>query len=509
MTETGAVSTRRSRLPRRPLWQPGFRARVLGFAALLLIGAMAVGLLAQRAVLLQRLDTNVTSLLDQERAEVETLATGTNPATGEPFGTDVAAIFDTFLDRNIPGRDEAFLTFVDGRPYRTSSSPRGLDALAEVTDRWARLAEGDAGTIDTEAGAVRFLAVPLAQAGTAHGVFVAVNFVEPERRSIDDHLRVQGLVVAVVVTVALGVAWITAGRLLKPLRSVTETARTINETGLDQRIAVDSDDEVGMMAATFNQMLDRLEDAFETQRAFIDDAGHELRTPITVIMGQLELMGDDPDERAATLAVVNEELDRMSRIVEDLLLLAKSEQPNFIQVEEVEVSDFTTELAVKARSLGDRGWIIDESASGTVMLDPQRITQAVLNLARNAVEHTGIGTEVGIGSAIEDDHLVIWIRDQGPGIPAEDQPRLFDRFARGSADKRRSDGAGLGLAIVKAVSEAHGGRVTLRSRPGRGARFQIHIPDATAVRFDLTDPDLAAVAPGDGTTTEHRPNRRT
>lgn len=464
---------------------------MLGFTTLLLVGATVAGLVVQRTVLLRQLETDVAARLDQERAELSRLADGIDPATGEPFGRDVIAIFDTFLARNVPDRDEAFLTIVDGAAHRSTSDLAEIEEIDERIEGWSNLTEGERGTISTAAGPVRYIAVPLAADGDSQGVFVAANFIDAQRRSIDDHLRVQALVVAVVVTLAIGIAWITAGRLLRPLRSVTATARTITETGLDRRIEVETDDEVAELAATFNQMLDRLEAAFAAQRTFIDDAGHELRTPITVIMGQLEVMGDDPDDRERTLAVVDDELQRMSRMVEDLLLLAKAEQPDFVQTEPVELSDFTTEILVKARTLGDRAWRLDECAAGIVHLDPQRLTQAMLNLARNAVEHTDADTEVAIGSQRLPGQVRLWVRDQGPGIDPEDQQRIFDRFARGRFARRSSDGAGLGLAIVTAVAEGHGGVVRLESRPGDGARFELRLPVDPVTPDELTDhPDL-------------------
>lgn len=449
---------------------------MLGFATVLLVGAALGGLAVQRAVLLQRHDDAVNEMLEQERAELERLAAGRDPSTGEPFAGDVEAIFATFLARNVPGSGEAFITFVDGRPHSRTPAPIQLDEVPELVERWGDLEVGERGVIETDAGPVRFMAVPLASGGETTGVFVAVNFLQAERDAIHDDLRVQAMVVAAAVALATIVAWLTAGRLLRPLRTVTETAQAITEKGLDQRIAVETDDEVGELAKTFNQMLDRLETAFAGQRQFVDDAGHELRTPITIIMGQLELMGDEPEDRQRTLAVVNDELERMARIVEDLLVLAKAEQPDFIQREPVELSDFTTEMLVKARLLGDRAWVFEGSATGTVLADPQRLTQALLNLARNAVEHTAPDTVVGIGSARRAGSVVLWVRDEGPGIPVEDQARLFERFARGEGARRRSEGAGLGLAIVAAVAAGHGGSVGLDSAPGRGARFEIELP---------------------------------
>jgi two-component system OmpR family sensor kinase len=463
---------------RRPL-RLGFRGRVLGFAAALLVAAAGVGLLVQRAVMLRRLDHEVAASLDQERLELERLAAGRNPATGEQFAGDVQAIFDTFLRRNVPGEGEVYLTFVAGAPYSTTPAPGGLrlDRQPELVARWATLMASETGSIDTDEGRVDYLAVPLQSNGATAGVFVVANFVRGEREEIESAIRIEAAVGAVVLVVALGVAWVTAGRLLRPVREVTDTARRITETDLSRRIPIDGDDEIAELAGTFNEMLERLERAFAAQRAFVDDAGHELRTPITIVRGHLELMGDDPEDRRATLALVTDELDRMGRIVSDLLLLAKAEQPDFIQLEDVELSDLTTELSMKARALGEREWRLDACGSGLVRGDPQRLAQAVLNLARNAVEHTGPGGAISIGSSRRAGEVRLWVHDDGPGVDPNDRARIFDRFARGRSGLRTSEGAGLGLAIAQVVARGHRGRIDLVSSPGEGARFTVVWPD--------------------------------
>src|SRR5690606_16177523 len=194
------------------------------------------------------------------------------------------------------------------------------------------------------------------------------------------------------------------------LRLVRQTAARISDSSdLTRRLDVPGDDDVAALAATFNHMLDRLEQAFAVQRDFVDDAGHELRTPITVVRGHLELMGDSPRDRQETVAIVTDELDRMARIVEDLLVLAKSGQPDFVLTAPVELADLTDDLFAKARALGPRTWRLDGLADGVAALDAQRVTQAVLNLARNAVEHTADGAEIGLGSAMGDDAVRFWV----------------------------------------------------------------------------------------------------
>jgi signal transduction histidine kinase len=263
--------------------------------------------------------------------------------------------------------------------------------------------------------------------------------------------------------------------VLRPLRLLSETARSITETDLSLRIPAEGDDEIADLARTFNEMLDRLEEAFATQQAFVDDAGHELRTPITVIRGQLEVLGDDPEERRETILLVTGELDRMSRIVEDMLVLATVEQPDFIQAHPLDLAEFMDELAVKASSLSDRPLVVTASEPAVVRGDRQRLTQAVMNLIRNAFEHAGPAVNVTLGASANGTWTRIWVGDDGPGIPPDERQRLFERFARGRSGRRRTEGAGLGLSIVKAIAEGHGGRVDLETGE-QGSTFAIVIP---------------------------------
>jgi two-component system, OmpR family, sensor kinase len=455
--------------------RPSFRLRVLGSLAALMVAAAIGGLLLQRAVLLRGLDQDVAASLEQEREELQDLAGGNNPLTGQPFGGDVRAIFDTFLRRNVPEEGEVYIAFVDGTAYRATPAPLRLDAVPELATRWGSLAEGQWGELSTSAGPVQYLAVPLVYDGTTRGVFVIANFTQGERDEIESAVRVEAAVSALVLSAVILIAWFVAGRLLRPVQELTGTAEAISDSDLTRRIPVQGDDEISRLARTFNEMLDRLEESFTAQRRFIDDAGHELRTPITIVRGHLDLLGEDPEERQETLALVSDELSRMARIVDDLLLLAKAQQPDFTRIESVELADLTTELLAKGRTLGPRAWQLDACAEGIIQADPQRVTQAMLNLARNAVEHTVPGAEIGVGSAWGEGGVRLWVRDTGAGIDPAEQERIFDRFARGRSG-RRSDGAGLGLAIVRTIAAAHGGRVELDSAPGQGATFTIFLP---------------------------------
>ncbi len=283
-------------------------------------------------------------------------------------------------------------------------------------------------------------------------------------------------VMLLVLALALVLAWFAAGRVLIPLRLLTNTAHAITESDLTQRILIQGRGELAEVAKTFNDMMDRLEGAFDTQRDFINDAGHELRTPITIIRGHLELLDDDPEAQQETIALVMDELDRMSRLVEDLLLLSKAERPDFLQLETIDLQLLTEELFTKATALADRNWKLEATTTGRMVGDRQRITEAVMNLAQNATQHTAPTDTIFLGMAITKHKVKLWVSDTGEGIALEDQERIFERFARAANSRRRSEGSGLGLSIVQAIAEAHGGQVCLRSQLAVGATFTLVLP---------------------------------
>ena len=488
---------------RRQPWRVAFlglRTRiVVGFAVLMAIAAM-LSVVILRQVLLVRLDERVNEHLVQEVTELRQLVggrypdgtcvtdldgdgscdVGRDPETGEPFGDDIEALFRTFLRRNVPFEHEALLAFVDGEPFRPYEDAP-LHPLFDE-ERIRRLgAVNDAplrGRVDVDpVGAVQYLAVPVAGAsGETLGVFAVAEFVDLQRADVDEATRAAAVAGICAVLVASVFAFLMAGRILAPVRTLSRTVGSISDGDFSQRIRVEGRDEISDLARRFNVMLDHIEDAFGAQRTFVDDAGHELRTPITIIRGHLELLGDDPQERAETVAVVTDELDRMSRMVDDLLTLAKAERPDFLALDTVDIEDLTVDLHAKASALAKREWRLECVGSGEVVADRQRLTQAVMQLAQNAVQHTCDGDRIGLGTRVRDGVACMWVRDAGPGVRPEDAARIFGRFARAAGSRRRSEGAGLGLSIVRAIAEAHGGTVELDSRPGNGAIFTLTVP---------------------------------
>ena len=459
----------------------GTRVRLLAGFAVLTAASIGLSLLLVHQILSSRLEEDVARSLAQEIDEFRRLSQGVDPRTGEPFGTDIRRLFGVYFSRNVPDEGEVLVSAAGRRLYRAARAGDGDYRPGEVLRLVALqggLATSSSGSVETSAGTARYVSVPLRFGGDVLGAFVVANFPESEQREIDDAVVVAAQVSAVVLLLAFAVAWLAAGRVLAPLRLLRETAHAITETDLTRRIPIESDDEVARLAETFNEMLDRLEAAFATQRQFLDDVGHELRTPITIVRGHLELLSDDPEERRQTLALVDDELERMARLVSDLLTIAKAERPDFLTLEPIELESLTEEAHSKLRALGRRGWRLESVGRGSLLADRHRLTQALVQLAENAVKATGDGDEIWLGTFVADGEARLWVRDSGPGIPYEEQGAIFERLEQGSAARGVGTGLGLGLSIVQAIARAHGGRVEIRSRPGAGATFTVVVPVA-------------------------------
>ena len=467
--------------PRRA--QLGIRTRiVVGYVALL-AAALAISVVLIRQVQLARLDREIDRDLAHEVDELRLVAGDIDPATGEPFGADVATIFDAFLSRSVPDRNEAFYSLVDGRPFLVSfDAPTELLDDPAIVGDWATATEPRVATISTPVGQARALAVPLIADDATVGTFVAVHFLGPERDEISQNLRVIVLACGVVLVASAFLAWSLAGRVLRPVRELTRTARSISGTDLSARIPVTGDDELAELGRTFNDMLDRLTDGFDQQRRFLDDVAHELRTPITIAQGHLDLLDGDPAEREETIAIVTDELERMGRYVSDLLVLAKAERPDFLRPAPVDLGEFARTTLRTLTGLADRRWVLDSAPDDDtefLTADAGRLSQAVLNLATNAVQHTSEGDEIGLAVSVDRSRGVarLAIRDTGEGVDASVAAKLFERHARGATSRTtRPDGMGIGLTIVDAIARAHGGQVDVRSTPGAGATFEIAIP---------------------------------
>lgn len=296
------------------------------------------------------------------------------------------------------------------------------------------------------------------------------------------------IILAIVAFCLLAVfGWWFTRRTFAPLERITETAYRIGVNGdLNERIETNprSNDEISRLGRAFNAMLERLDKNFKAQKQFIADSSHELRTPLTVIRGNIDLLkrNPDPENQAESLQAIERESARMQRLVQDLLLLAQADARQTVEMAPLPLDDIVLEVFKETRVLADqRHQQLKLGHFDPVVIegDRDRLKRAILNLVDNAIKYTPEEGQITLSLVRGKQWARVTVADNGPGIADKDQALVFDRFYR--VDKARSrqstagmgGGSGLGLAIVKHIVEAHGGRISLESEPGKGSTFTI------------------------------------
>ena len=282
---------------------------------------------------------------------------------------------------------------------------------------------------------------------------------------------------------SLGIGWVVAGRVLRPVGRITAAARRIQATNLSERIALEGpQDELKTLADTFDEMLARLDASFTAQRQFVADASHELRNPLAVIQTNADVaLWDEgvPESARTRIEAVRRASERMRKLVDDLLALARLELAA-AQRSEVDLAQLVHEVGDELDPLARaHGLVLEQDAeSGVrVVADRDALKRALANLLDNAFRHSPPGAPVRITAARRNGSAVLSVADRGPGLTAEEQEHVFERFWRSdSARSRESGGVGLGLAIVRRIAESHGGAVAVVSEPGDGSTFEILLP---------------------------------
>ncbi|HTU97453.1 MAG TPA: HAMP domain-containing sensor histidine kinase [Solirubrobacteraceae bacterium] len=305
------------------------------------------------------------------------------------------------------------------------------------------------------------------------------------QRSIVRSFVIAGVLAVVLALIA---SYLAGASVSLPLRRMARVAAQVDDGDLHPRMDTTqlAGDELRVLAESFNRMLDRLAEAFAAQRDFIADASHELRTPLTVIAGQLEVLAAQehpaPEEVRRVERLVSAEIARTSRLVDEMLLLARSERRDFLQYREFELEPFVAELWLGARIGSERHFELGPVPDAVLTADPDRLAQALRNLVRNAVEHTRapdglVRLEV---TARPGGIVRFVVLDDGPGIDDDELEQVFERFHRTDDDRsRKTGGAGLGLAIVRAIARAHDGEARAVGTTGgwpRGARLELELP---------------------------------
>jgi two-component system, OmpR family, sensor kinase len=378
-----------------------------------------------------------------------------------------------------------------GLPPVTNQERIVTEELAEAHTGGSESGEAGAGgivasgdglkTISTdETGELRVLTEPVMVAGTRIGTFRVADpltSVDQALSSLRNRFIAVGLG-ALVLSVLIAI-WL-ANLISRPLRRMAAVASAVDSGDLTHRIDYAGQDEVGVLAESFNHMMDRLEEGFRLQRDFVSDASHELRSPLTVLRGRIEQLTDRAGERDQIAAEAEElmrEVRRMERLTDDMLTLAKAERGGLLQPRRMPIDDFVEDLRRDLPLLGPRHYSVESSIHGDLEADPDRLAQVLRNLVTNAVRHTSPDGHIDISIGAENGVTVFAVTDDGTGIERDQLGRIFDRFHRTDEGRGRAEGgSGLGLAIARAIVEAHGGTIAASSTPGRGSTFRFSIP---------------------------------
>ncbi len=418
-------------------------------------------------------------------------------APGQPAGMVAAVVSD---GKTV---DAGYLTSIGSRAALTDKAQAQLAAIAGTRDPV---------TLDLDGlGRYRVVAAPSRRGGDVIVTGLSMSDVDA---TLLQMLVIFGIVTVIALAAATIAGMIITRRALAPLRRVAQTARRVSDLQLDRGevempVRVPESDanpstEVGQLGSALNLMLDHIVAALSARQAsetrvrqFVADASHELRTPLAAIRGYTELtqrMGDDREAVAHAMSRVASETERITRLVEDLLLLARLDSGRPLEREPVDLSRVAVDAVSDAHVAGpDHQWELDLPEEPVVVTgDAARLHQVLTNLLANARIHTSAGTVVTTRLSAEPTHNVLQVIDNGPGIPAALQSEVFERFARGDTSRSRKGGStGLGLAIVSAVVKAHNGTITVDSAPGR-TEFTVRLPlngwqppAASASYFDL------------------------
>jgi len=385
---------------------------------------------------------------------------------------------------NLPPLDMTSNAYVQvwGREGNLVSTSPSIGALRESLDP-ASLKAGTTAYHDSWLGSahLRVLTVPLKVGDRTIGILQvgsSLSVVDATRNTL---LTIMvGVAVVAVLLAGLG-SWVLLGRALSPLETITETVDQINRADdLSRRIPnpAQTEDEVGELIESVNQTLERLESLFTSQQRFLADVSHDLRTPLTVIKGNVDLMRRMKQADEESLNSIDQEAGRLTRLVGGLLMLAQAESGKLtLNLQPVELDLLLTEVFTEMQVLAGNKVSVHLNDIDQVVVngDRDRLKQVLLNLVSNAIQYTPAGGEVFLSLAKIGEQARLVVRDTGPGIPAEDLPHIFDRFYRAekSRTRSRSSGFGLGLSITQWIVEHHGGQIKVESKEGRGTTFAI------------------------------------
>jgi len=467
------ASARSGRGARRRI---GTAARLAGFHALVLVIVLG----AVVFLLVRQFSSSYQSVA--ARALAQEMKAYTSAASSGARTADLQTFTVGYLQsRALPAGTALVVSFPGNQVVVTP------DATPLLNDprlaAWLRTSPATSITKATHINGVlnEVLVAPLVVEGQRVGTFLAATDLSAQESQRSRVFRLSIAEAGIALLAGVASAYLLLRRLLRTIGRITSAAEQIGSGSLDRRLGDQgSDDEVGQLAETFDLMIGRIDAAMTAQRRLLSDVSHQLRTPLTVARGHLEVLehtGEihDPVAVSDTIALVVDELEHMRSLVERLLLLGRAMEPDFLAPDLIDARDFVGEIFDAAQVLASRQWIKLDVPDVVVSADAAKLRGALLNLIDNAVKATDSGDRIEIScSRGVDGSIVFAVEDSGPGIPEHQRAAVLARFARPGA--RDEDGTGLGLAIVRAVADAHGGHVTVGESHWGGARIAIVLP---------------------------------
>lgn len=465
-----------------PAWLRQLTLHRRMMAALVLATTLAVALSGTMLFLLQErsIHNSTQDHLSRIRDELVVLAQdGVDRRTGRSFANPEALLYQ-HLQTHVLGHNEGAAGFLNGKarfvPRAAEIYPDQDAELIELLRPYMSGTVSQLGTASTAKTTYMYLVVPITQ-GKDTGALVHVVDMDVTTADLRQAMLYYSLAAAFVLAIVVGTTWPIVRRIVHPIEELRLAAESIDERDLTSRVPVRSEDDLGVLAGAFNTMLDRLERSVHAQRDLLDDVGHELRTPITVVRGHLELMDStDPIDVEEVKELSIDELDRMSGMVNDILMLAKSAQSDFVTPVMTDIEGLTESVFTKCQALGKRQWQLESVAPIELLVDSSRLTQAWLQVASNAVKYSDENSVIRIGSALRPEGVALWVSDNGIGISEEDLPHVRSRFARGNRAHEYAQGSGLGLSIVDTILDAHNGTMRIESRLGHGTTVTMLLP---------------------------------